>query len=308
MPIKIPDNLPARATLEKERIRLISKTRAITQDIRPLRVLLLNLMPDKISTETQLLRALGMTPLQVDPVFIRTASYKGSNTPSAHIDAFYKTWADVKHQRFDALIVTGAPVEQMPFEDVAYWPELKEIFDWSLDNVYSSFFICWGAQAALYHFHGVNKNDVSEKHFGIYPHEIKDLYDPLVAGFDDISYIPVSRHTEIYKSDVEAHTDLKILLESDVTGVCLLSGEDSRQVYMFNHLEYDAETLKKEYMRDVGQGLSTAVPYNYFPEDNPQIMPPVTWRAHRTMLFNNWLNMIYQATPYNLDDLPPFKL
>lgn len=308
MPIKIPDNLPARATLEKERIRFISKTRAITQDIRPLRVLLLNLMPDKISTETQLLRALGMTPLQVDPVFIRTASYKGSNTPSAHIDAFYKTWADVKHQRFDALIVTGAPVEQMPFEDVAYWPELKEIFDWSLDNVYSSFFICWGAQAALYHFHGVNKNDVSEKHFGIYPHEIKDLYDPLVAGFDDISYIPVSRHTEIHKSDVEAHTDLKILLESDVTGVCLLSGEDSRQVYMFNHLEYDAETLKKEYMRDVGQGLSTAVPYNYFPEDNPQIMPPVTWRAHRTMLFNNWLNMIYQATPYNLDDLPPFKL
>lgn len=308
MPIKIPDNLPARATLEKERIRLISKTRAITQDIRPLRVLLLNLMPDKISTETQLLRALGMTPLQVDPVFIRTASYKGSNTPSAHIDAFYKTWADVKHQRFDALIVTGAPVEQMPFEDVAYWPELKEIFDWSLDNVYSSFFICWGAQAALYHFHGVNKNDVSEKHFGIYPHEIKDLYDPLVAGFDDISYIPVSRHTEIHKSDVEAHTDLKILLESDVTGVCLLSGEDSRQVYMFNHLEYDAETLKKEYMRDVGQGLSTAVPYNYFPEDNPQIMPPVTWRAHRTMLFTNWLNMIYQATPYNLDDLPPFKL
>ncbi len=307
MPIRIPDDLPAKAILEKERIRVISETQAMTQDIRPLRVLLLNLMPDKISTETQLLRVLGSTPLQVDPVFIRTASYKGSNTPSEHIDAFYKTWADVKHERFDALIITGAPVEQIPFEDVVYWPELQEIFDWSLSNVYSSFFICWGAQAALYHFHGVDKNDVDEKHFGIYPHEIKDMYDPLVSGFDDISYVPVSRHTEIHKKDVETHTGLKILLESNVTGVCLLSSEESRHVYMFNHLEYDAETLKNEYMRDVKQGLTTALPYNYFPNDNPQSAPPVMWRAHRTMLFTNWLNMVYQGTPYDLKDLKSLK-
>lgn len=307
MPIKIPDNLPARAVLEKERIRVIDETRAVTQDIRPLKVILLNLMPDKISTETQLLRALGTTPLQIDPVFIRTASYKGTHTSSEHIDTFYKTWNDVKHERFDALIVTGAPVEQMPFEEVLYWKELQEIFDWSLTNVYSSFFICWGAQAALYHFHGVDKRDVAEKHFGIFPHEIRDLYDPLVAGFDDISHVPVSRHTEIHKPDVEKIDSLKILLESDVTGVCLLRGPEARHVYMFNHLEYDGETLKKEYVRDVGQGLSPALPYNYFPDDNPEQEPPVVWRAHRTMLFNNWLNTVYQGTPYDLADLTPFS-
>lgn len=308
MPIRIPDNLPARAVLEKERVSLISETRAVTQDIRPLKVLLLNLMPDKISTETQLLRALGSTPLQIDPVFIRTASYKGTHTPTDHLDNFYKTWEDVKHQRFDALIVTGAPVEQMQFEDVLYWPELQEIFDWSRTNVYSSFFICWGAQAALYHFHGVNKQDADEKHFGIYPHNIADLYDPLVTGFDDISYIPVSRHTEIHKPDVQEKTNLKIHLESDVTGVCLLSDKDKRQVYMFNHLEYDAETLKNEYMRDVKQGLDIAMPHNYFPDDNPQNKPPVTWRAHRTMLFSNWLNLVYQGTPYNLEELSEISI
>lgn len=303
MPIKIPDNLPAKAVLEKERVSLIGETRAITQDIRPLKVLLLNLMPDKISTETQLLRALGTTPLQVDPTFIRTASYKGTHTPSDHLDNFYKTWEDVKDQRFDALIVTGAPVEQMEFEDVLYWSELQEIFDWSHTNVYGSFFICWGAQAAMYHFHGVNKQDSGEKHFGIYPHVITDLYDPLVTGFDDLSYIPVSRHTEIHKKDVEAKTDLKIHLESNVTGICLLSNSDKRHVYMFNHLEYDAETLKKEYMRDIRQGLATALPHNYFPDDNPDSTPLVTWRAHRTMLFSNWLNLIYQGTPYDLAEL-----
>ena len=308
MPIRVPDNLPARAVLEKERVSLISETRAVTQDIRPLKVLLLNLMPDKISTETQLLRALGTTPLQVDPVFIRTASYKGSNTPTDHLDAFYKTWEDVKHQRFDALIVTGAPVEQMAFENVLYWSELQEIFDWSRTNVYSSFFICWGAQAALYHFHGVNKQDADSKHFGIYPHTINDLYDPLVAGFDDISHIPVSRHTEIFKADVEDKTNLKIHLDSDVTGVCLLSDKEKRQVYMFNHLEYDAETLKNEYMRDVNQGLEIDVPHNYFPDDNPQNKPPVTWRAHRAMLFSNWLNLVYQGTPYNLEELSEISI
>lgn len=305
MPIKIPDSMPARTVLENERVSLISETRAITQDIRPLKILLLNLMPDKIGTETQLLRALGSTPLQIDPTFIRTASYTGSHTPSDHLYMFYKTWADVKDQRFDALIVTGAPVEHMPFEDVLYWQELREIFDWSRSNVYSGFYICWGAQAALYHFHGVNKKSVDEKHFGIYPHNITDLYDPLVTGFDDISRIPVSRHTEIHKSDIEDKTDLKILLESDVTGVCLLSNKDKRQVYMFNHLEYDAETLKNEYMRDAAQGMETALPHNYFPDDDPENEPPVTWRAHRTMLFNNWLNMVYQGTPYDLADLEP---
>ncbi|NBX67226.1 MAG: homoserine O-succinyltransferase [Proteobacteria bacterium] len=303
MPIKIPSTLPARETLEAERIPLILEDRAIRQDIRPLRIALLNLMPDKIRTESQLLRLLGATPLQIEMTLLRIGSHESKNTAKEHLAAFYETLDDVKGQRFDALIVTGAPVEHLDYGDVTYWPELQAIFDWADKNVYSSFFICWGAQAALNHYHGVPKHAVPAKKFGVFDHKILMPFHPLIAGFDDDFPVPVSRNTEIRHADAAKVAGLDILAEADETGICLAFEEAKRRVYMFNHLEYDAETLAREYFRDREAGMDTALPHNYFPDNDPAKTPHITWRAHRTLLFCNWINMVYQGTPYDLKDL-----
>ncbi len=308
MPIKIPNNLPARSILEKERVPLIVEDRALRQDIRPLQIALLNLMPDKIQTETQILRVLGATPLQIEMTLLRPATHESKNTPKEHLLAFYRTWADVKDRHFDALIVTGAPVEHMPFEDVTYWPELTGIFDWAATHVFSTFFVCWGAQAALHHYHRLPKHDVGSKRFGVYMHSVLKPFEPLTAGFDDFFFVPVSRHTEIRHGDVEKVPGLEIMVESRESGLCLLQDVAARRVYMFNHLEYDAETLRREYERDRSAGAGTALPFNYFPDNNPDLAPRMTWRAHRNLLFCNWINLVYQGTPYNLDslaDCPP---
>jgi homoserine O-succinyltransferase len=304
MPIRIPENLPAIKTLEKERIFFMQEGRAAHQDIRPLEIAILNLMPDKIRTETQLLRTLSYSPLQLDITFLRTASYESKNTASEHLVAFYKNFEDVKDKRFDALIITGAPVETMPYEDVQYWPELQTIFDWSQSNVFSSFFICWGAQAALHHFHGITKHETDGKQFGVYQHDTLDLHHPLLRGFDDHFHVPVSRHTEIKEADIKAKPELQILASSTETGPCLIHEENARRVYMFNHLEYDPANLRDEYERDVKAGLEISVPANYYRDDNPENPPVVMWRSHRNLLFANWINMVYQDTPYDLADLP----
>jgi homoserine O-succinyltransferase len=306
MPIKIPDNLPAREILEKERVFLMSEKRAATQDIRPMRIALLNLMPTKVKTETQLLRALGNTPLQVEMTLIRPGTHESQNknTPIEHLLAFYKTFDEVRDERFDALIVTGAPVAHLPFEDVTYWPELARIFDWARTQVYSCFFICWGAQAALYHYHGTQRTRSDTKHFGIFDHQILLPFHPLIAGFDDTFPVPVSRYTEMPLEKAKTIPGLAILAANDRTGVCLAYDEANRRVYMFNHLEYDADTLASEYFRDEEAGLGTKMPENYFPGDDPAKAPPITWRAHRTLLFTNWINMVYQGTPYDLNELP----
>lgn len=303
MPIKIPNDLPAREILESERVSLIREDRAAKQDIRPLRVALLNLMPTKVKTETQLLRALGATPLQVEMTLIRPASHESKNTPIEHLLAFYKTWDEVKNERFDALIVTGAPVGHLAFEEVGYWPELTQIFDWAKTHVFSTFFICWGAQAALYHYHGTQRTKSDTKHFGIFDHKILMPFHPLIAGFDDVFMVPVSRYTEMPESKAAGIPGLEVLAASDQTGVCLAYEPENRRVYMFNHLEYDADTLASEYFRDEEAGAGTALPHNYFPGDDPAKAPPITWRAHRTLLFSNWVNMVYQGTPYDLNEL-----
>lgn len=303
MPIKIPDTLPAAATLEAERVSLIREGRAARQDIRPMRVALLNLMPTKIKTETQILRALGNTPLQVEMTLIRPESHESKNTSLEHLLAFYKTFNEVEHERFDALIVTGAPVGQYAFEEVTYWPELVRILDWAKTNVFSCFFLCWGGQAALYHYHGVPRTRSPIKHFGIYEHRILTPFHPLIAGFNDVFPVPVSRFTELPLEKAQTVPTLDILATSDEVGVCLAYDETHRRVYMLNHLEYDADTLASEYFRDEEAGAGTAVPHNYFPDNDPSKTPPITWRAHRTLLFTNWINMVYQGTPYNLDQL-----
>lgn len=305
MPIKIPNDLPARAVLDRERVPVITEDVALRQDIRPLQIALLNLMPDKIRTETQLLRVLGATPLQIEMTLLRAGSHESKNTPAEHLTAFYKTWDEVRNRNFDALIVTGAPIEHLPFEEVTYWRELTAIFDWTRTNVYSSLFICWGAQAALHHFHGVPKYDVGSKRFGVFRHRVLNPFEPLTAGFDDFFFVPVSRYTEVRHDDVARVPDLEILVESEESGLCLIQDAARRRFYMFNHLEYDAETLLGEYRRDKQAGLGTALPFNYFPDDDPDLAPQLTWRAHRRLLFGNWINLIYQGTPFNLADLPP---
>ncbi|MGH7153301.1 MAG: homoserine O-succinyltransferase [Acetobacteraceae bacterium] len=303
MPIKIPNDLPARAVLDRERVPVITEDMALRQDIRPLQIALLNLMPDKIRTETQLLRVLGATPLQIEMTLLRPGSHEPKNTSAEHLTAFYKTWEEERHRRFDALIITGAPVEHLDFEQVTYWPELAAIFDWTRTNVFSSLSICWGAQAALYHFHGLQKYDVGTKQFGVFRHRVMKPFEPLTAGFDDSFYVPVSRYTEVRRKDVAAIPALDILVESEESGLCLIQETAARRVYMFNHLEYDAETLLREYRRDRDAGVETAVPFNYFPDDDPSLAPRMTWRAHRNLLFGNWINMVYQATPFDLDML-----
>jgi len=304
MPIKIPNKLPAMNILEQENIFAIDEDRAYSQDIRPLRILLLNLMPTKIVTETQLLRLLGNSPLQVEFDFIYTATYEPKNTPHEHLVKFYETFQDVKDRKYDGMIITGAPVEQIPFEEVVYWKELCEIMAWSRTNVYSTFHICWGAQAGLYYHHGIAKYDLPKKMFGVFPHTINQKGKMLFRGFDDVFYAPHSRHTEVKREDIEKVSRLSILSESEEAGIYAVSDKKARHFFIMGHSEYDPLTLKAEYDRDVQQGMSVDVPINYYPNDDPEQMPVVRWRSAANLLFSNWLNYyVYQGTPFDLAKL-----
>lgn len=301
MPIKIPNDLPAVKTLESENIFVMTEKRAITQDIRPLKILLLNLMPKKIETETQLSRLLGNSPLQVDFTFIHTKSHESKNTPAEHLFTFYKTFDDVKAENFDGLIITGAPVEQMPFNQVEYWDELCGIMEWSKTHVHSTLHICWGAQAGLYYHYGIDKKPLEKKLFGVFPHRVDYKKSILFRGFDDVFFVPQSRYTTIDTSDVKSTPGLKILASSDECGVYAVSSKGGRQIFITGHSEYDAYTLKEEYLRDIAAGLDTGIPKNYFQDDNPKKPPIVRWRAHANLLFCNWLNyFVYQTTPYDI--------
>ena len=305
MPVRIPNDLPARATLTDENIFVMTTERAVHQDIRPLRIAVLNLMPTKIVTETQLLRLLGNSPLQVDITFIRMDSHESKNTPAEHLDAFYESLDEVLHERFDGLVITGAPVETLPFEEVDYWPELARLMDWSRTNVWSTLHICWGAQAALYHHYRVPKYSVPAKVFGLFPHRVLDPHEPLMRGFDEVFLAPHSRHTELRREDLEAEPSLKLLSVSDEAGAYIAASRDGREIYVTGHPEYDRLTLKAEYDRDVAKGLPIKVPANYFPGDDPRLPPLMTWRSHAHLLYANWLNYyVYQATPFDLEKLP----
>jgi homoserine O-succinyltransferase/O-acetyltransferase len=304
MPIKIPDQLPAKEILKSENIFVMDENRAVHQDIRPLKIAILNLMPTKIATETQLLRLLGNTAIQVEVTLVRTKSYQSKNTPEEHLLEFYQTFDQIKDQRFDALIITGAPVEHLQFEAVDYWDELKMIMDWGLHNVFSLFYICWGAQAALYHQFGIPKYPLPAKQFGVFPHHVIQQNVKLLRGFDDLFYAPHSRHTEIKRVDIEKVPELEILAESDEAGVYMLGTRDGRQIFVTGHSEYDPLTLKKEYDRDVAAGLPITIPVNYYPHDDPSLPPVVRWRGHANLLFANWINYyVYQETPYDLNQL-----
>lgn len=304
MPIKIPNQLPATKTLTDENIFVITETRALTQDIRPLKILLLNLMPKKIVTETQLARLLGNTPLQVELELIHTRTHKSRNTPEDHMLTFYKTFDDIKHLKYDGMIITGAPVELLEFEQVEYWDELCEIMEWSKTHVTSTLHICWGAQAGLYYHYGVPKHPLPQKMFGIFPHQVEHKTSILFRGFDDVFYVPHSRHTTVLREDIEAVPGLKILTSSPQAGIHAIATDKGKQIFITGHSEYDACTLKEEYDRDVAAGLPIAPPENYFPNNDPTLPPQVTWRAHAHLLFSNWLNyFVYQTTPYNLDEI-----
>ncbi len=304
MPIKIPNQLPATKTLTEENIFVMTETRARTQDIRPLQILLLNLMPTKIDTETQLSRLLGNTPLQVELTLMHTRSHQSKNTSQEHLLAFYCTFDDIREKHFDGMIITGAPVEQMPFEEVEYWDELCQIMEWSVTHVQSTFHICWGAQAGLYYHFGVQKKPLEQKMFGIFPHTADYKRSILFRGFDDVFYVPHSRHTTVDRADIEAISELKILASSKKAGVFAVSTRNGRQIFITGHPEYDPDTLKREYVRDVSQGKPIAVPFNYFPKDDPENPPMVTWRSAANLLYSNWLNyFVYQTTPYNIEDI-----
>ncbi|MBQ3162494.1 MAG: homoserine O-succinyltransferase [Oscillospiraceae bacterium] len=306
MPINIPNNLPAYAVLNNENIFVMTDTAAAHQDIRPLRIAIVNLMPKKIETETQILRLLSNTPLQVDIELIQMASHVTKNTPIEHLTKFYKTFDDVKDQRFDGLIITGAPVEQIPFEDVDYWKELCGIMEWSKKNVYSTWHICWGAQAGLYYHYDVPKYDLSAKMFGVFPHKAEVANHPLLRGFDEKFFVPHSRHTEVKRMDVEKVKQLHILASSPESGVNIIADETERQFFITGHFEYDRFTLANEYFRDKDKGLPIDVPKHYFPYDDPSQPPQFNWRAHANLLFSNWLNYcVYQKTPFNLEELEP---
>lgn len=304
MPIKIPNGLPATETLHNENIFVINETRAVTQDIRPLKILLLNLMPTKIVTETQFSRLLGNSPLQVEMELLQTATHKSTHVDSAHMLSFYKTFDEIKDLKFDGMVITGAPVELMDFEDVDYWNELCEIMEWSKTHVTSTLHICWGAQAGLYYHYGINKINLEKKLFGIYPHTADYKNSMLLRGFDDVFMVPQSRFTTVAREDVEKVEALKILASSEETGVCIVTTDKGRQIFVTGHLEYDADTIKKEYDRDKAKGEDIQVPKNYFPDDDPKNPPKVSWRSHANLLFSNWLNyFVYQATPFNLDEI-----
>lgn len=300
MPINIQDKLPAKEVLEKENIFFIGQKRASHQDIRPLRIALVNLMPAKITTETQLLRLLSNTPLQVEIEFVHMSSHESKNTPIAHLTTFYKTFKDIKNERFDGLIVTGAPVEQMEFESVDYWEELVEIMKWAEKNVISSLFLCWGAQAGLYFYHGVKKHLLKEKIFGVFTNKVVGKKSPLVRGFDETFWAPHSRHTQIKIADIKKIKGLEILAVSDKAGVHIVAEKDGRRIYVMGHPEYDWDSLLKEYERDIKKGIEIKLPKNYFPDDDPKKRPEVKWKSHGFLLYFNWLNYyVYQATPYN---------
>lgn len=305
MPVKIPSTLPAKTTLENENIFVMDEDRALHQDIRALRVAILNLMPTKISTETQILRLLSNSALQVEVSLLHTATHEAKNTDADHLMEHYVTFDAVKDQKFDGLIITGAPVEQMPFEEVDYWKELQHIMDWSETNVESTFHICWGAQAGLYHKYGIPKYDLPHKMFGVYEHRLLNRTESLMRGFDDIFLAPHSRHTETRRADIDKHSDLQILAESDEAGVYIVSDKAGRNLYITGHSEYDPFTLKAEYDRDVNKGLPIHVPKNYYPNDDPTQTPNVRWRGHANLLYVNWLNYyVYQSTPYDLNEIP----
>ena len=304
MPIKIPNRLPATTTLLEENIFVMTETRAITQDIRPLRVLMLNLMPQKIVTETQIARLIGNTPLQVELELLQTATHKATHTSGDHMLAFYKTFDQIKDKRYDGMIITGAPVEQLPFEEVDYWQELCEIMEWSKTHVTSTFHICWGAQAGLYYHYGVPKYPLEKKLFGVYKHSLDYKRSILFRGFDDTFSVPHSRHTTCKREDIEAVPEIRILASSPEAGVFACMTERGRQVFITGHSEYDADTLKKEYLRDKNAGLPIELPKNYFPDDDETKEPIVTWRSCANLLYSNWLNyLVYQTTPYNIEEI-----
>jgi homoserine O-succinyltransferase len=305
MPVKIPDTLPAMGILESENIFVMGESRALHQDIRALRVAILNLMPTKVVTETQLLRLLGNSPLQVEVELLHMESHDSRHTPPEHLLRHYSSFAEVRDEKFDGLVVTGAPVEQMAFEEVDYWPELVELMDWARTHVYSNLFICWGAQAALYHYHGVPKYPLPAKMFGVFPHGVSVRHERLARGFDDVFYAPHSRHTEVRREDVLAVPDLVLLSESPEAGVYIVLSADRRNVFVTGHSEYDPLTLQSEYVRDLAKGLPIGVPRNYFPGDDPARTPEVRWRGHANLLFSNWLNYyVYQQTPYDVRAIP----
>ena len=307
MPIKIPEQLPATKTLLDENIFVMTEQRALSQDIRPLHILLLNLMPTKIETETQMARLLGNTPIQVELELMQTKSHKATHTDEGHMFKFYTTFDEIKERYFDGMVITGAPVEKMPYEEVEYWDELCEIFQWSKTHVYSTFHICWGAQAGLYYHYGIPKYPLEKKLFGVFPHHVDRPSAILFRGFDDTFMVPHSRHTEIRLEDVQKHPHLKLLASSDEAGVYALSTEGGRQVFITGHSEYDPHTLEKEYLRDKNQGLPIEVPKNYYPGDDDTKEPLVSWRSSANLLFANWLNyIVYQTTPYDLTSLRPF--
>lgn len=301
MPIQIPNDLPAAGTLQQENIFVMTQTRATTQDIRPLEIVLLNLMPTKIATETQLSRLLGNTPLQVHLELMHTTSHQSKNISQEHLLTFYKSFDELKDRKFDGMVITGAPVEQMDFEEVDYWPELCRIMEWSKTNVHSTFHICWGAQAGLYYHYGIRKHQLPEKLFGVYPHQAEYKRSILLRGFDDVFWAPHSRHTAVHREDIEAVPGLRILASSQEAGVYAVMNREGRQIFITGHSEYDPETLKMEYLRDKNLGLPIHVPVNYFPGDDDAQEPIVRWRGHANLLFSNWLNyFVYQTTPYDI--------
>ena len=301
MPIAIPNDLPAAEILLNENIFVMKQTRAETQQIRPLEIVLLNLMPTKIVTETQLSRMLGNTPLQVHLELMMLSSHKPKNTPEEHLLAFYKTFDELKNRKFDGMVITGAPVENMPFEKVNYWEELTRIMEWSKDNVHSTFHICWGAQAGLYYHYGIQKHPLPEKLFGVFPHKADYRHAILLRGFDDEFWVPHSRHTTIDRADIEAIPGLKILASSEEAGVYIIMNKEGRQIFVTGHSEYDPDTLEREYLRDKYLGLPIKVPKNYYPDDDDSKAPIVRWRGHGNLLYSNWLNyFVYQTTPYDI--------
>lgn len=307
MPIKIDNELPARKTLESENIFVMDETRATTQDIRPLRILILNLMPTKITTETQLARLLGNTPLQIEVELLAVGRIP-KHTAKEHMIAFYKSFDDVKDDYFDGMVITGAPVETMPFEEVEYWPELCKIMEWSTSHVYSTFHICWGAQAALYYHYGIPKEQLSEKLFGVFHHQVTHKGSILFRGFDDVFMVPHSRHTTVKREDILKVHSLKILAESKEAGVYAISTDEGRRIFITGHSEYDTDTLAQEYWRDKNAGLPIKVPENYFPDDDDSKEPTCTWRSSANLLYSNWLNyFVYQSTPYDINTVPKIE-
>ena len=301
MPIKIPNNLPAQEILENEHIFVMNENRALTQDIRPLKIVILNLMPTKITTETQILRCLANTPLQIEIDLLQTTTHKSKNVSEEHMLAFYQTFDDIKDNKYDGMIITGAPVEDMEFEEVDYWEELCKIMEWSKDNVQSTFHICWGAQAGLYYHYGIKKYKLKEKMFGIYKHRLITPKSRLFRGFDEEFYAPHSRHTTVKIEDIEKNPNLKLMAVSDEAGAYVVGDKEGTQFFVMGHSEYDADTLSKEYFRDVNKGLDIKIPVNYFPDDDPTKKPVLKWRAHSNLIYSNWLNyFVYQTTPYEL--------